>query len=108
MGMFDHFEPVPPVKCPRCGAELRDWQGKEEGCNQYLWRQREAAPVAHVVDEQGKWSRERLEALRLPAPEFQIYAGCRCGYWALLVCTCADSVWTESRLHEEHTDENEA
>ena len=108
MGMFDHFEPVPPVKCPRCGAELRDWQGKEDGCNQYLWRQGEAAPVAHVVDEQWQWSRERLDALRLPAREFQIYTGCRCGYWAFLDCVCTDSVWTESRLHEDQTDENAA
>ena len=108
MGMFDHFEPVPALNCPRCGAELRDWQGKEDGCNQYLWRQGEAAPVAHVVDEQWQLPRERVATLRLPTREFQIYTGCRCGYWAFADCTCTGSVWTESRLHEEQIDNNAA
>jgi hypothetical protein len=107
MGMFDHFEPVPALRCPKCGVELRGWQGKEDGCNQFLWRQGGAAPVSHVVDERWRLSRERLASVRLPRQEFQIYTVCLCRRHALADCRCIDSVWAETRLHYDE-DENAA
>jgi len=51
MGMFDRYEPMPPVRCPYCGFEIKEWQGKEGPCALYNWRQGVATPVALGFDE---------------------------------------------------------
>lgn len=108
MGMYDHFEPVPALHCPKCDAELHGWQSKPEGCNQFLWQQGVAAPASHAVDKQWQWSRERLDALRLPEPEFEIYVSCSCREWVVADCRCVDSIWVETRLRKEKSDDHDA
>ena len=32
MGMFDYYEPVPPLDCPWCGEAFVTWQGYDGPC----------------------------------------------------------------------------
>lgn len=41
MGMFDDYEPVPPLACPVDGRTLEGWQGKDGPCVLNHYRQGE-------------------------------------------------------------------
>ncbi len=50
MGMFDEYRPKNAV-CPKCGTELRHWQGKD-GVNALLvWEEEKRSAVDQLVDE---------------------------------------------------------
>jgi hypothetical protein len=76
MGMFDEYEPWPPVRCPYCDKKLDRWQGKDGPCALFIWRQGLAAPVGQHGDP--SLPDERIADYRLPAEfGFQLVAGCR-------------------------------
>jgi hypothetical protein len=84
MGMFDHYIPDPPVKCPKCGKEISGWQGKNDPAPALLvWKQGVAAPIDQRVDDEWRGDPKVLQGLRLPEGEIWIYGGqCACGYFA--------------------------
>jgi hypothetical protein len=98
MGMFDHYEPDPPLACSVCGAPLTGWQGKGGPCALLVWRQGVAAPVDQVVPEEIRGVRSVIESLRLPR-EFEIYTAC-CGKTFSVVARCGapDGVWATAVL----------
>src|SRR5689334_17334793 len=98
MGMFDHYEPDPPLACSVCGRRLTGWQGKDGPCALLVWRQGVAAPVDQAVPEESRGDRSVIESLRLPR-EFEIYAGC-CGgrFFATARCGAPDGVWSTAVL----------
>jgi hypothetical protein len=49
MGMFDYYRPVPAPRCPTCGDELTERQGKDADCLLLVWRQGERHPVGRRV-----------------------------------------------------------
>ncbi|NUP05747.1 MAG: hypothetical protein HOW73_06770 [Polyangiaceae bacterium] len=98
MGMFDHYEPHPPLACPNCGTVLAGFQGKDGENALVVWRQGAAAPTDHPVDAEWRLAPEVLERLRLPE-RFEFYTTCeRCQCWAVFTGFCTKGLWTESVL----------
>jgi hypothetical protein len=96
MGMFDWYEPNPPLDCPVCGKTLSQyWQGKDANCFMFIWHQGERHPINQDVPDEMKWS---LEHVQLPE-EFVIYNNC-CGKgnFVYAKCRAPNGVWTETEL----------
>lgn len=66
MGMFDYYEPQPPVQCEHCGHTIEEWQGKDDPNGLFVWRQGYEAPIDQKVDEDWKLSPQDLAKQRLP------------------------------------------
>jgi hypothetical protein len=98
MGMYDYYEPDPPMECPKCGGRLSGWQGKDIHSALLVWRQGVAAPVDQRVDPEVRALPERMATFRV-SPVFWIYGGeCDCGYKFdgsrfSVRCTAPDGVW---------------
>jgi hypothetical protein len=101
MGMFDYYEPVPTVRCSRCGWAILEWQGKDGSNALFLWRQGHAGPVRQVVDEECRISAEKMAEHRLPS-EFHIspaQVNCRfCPQYA--VGRTENGVWSITEIIE--------
>lgn len=103
MGLFDYYEPDPPILCPKCGAPLSGWQGKDVHPALFVWRQGVAAPVDQRVDPDIRALPERMATFRV-SPEFWIYGGeCECGYRFDdsrfgVRCTAPDGVWRTAEI----------
>jgi hypothetical protein len=103
MGLYDYYEPDPPIECPKCGGRLSGWQGKGGHPDLFVWRQGIAAPVDQRVDADARASLERMATLGVP-PVFWIYGGkCSCGYEFYdsgfqIRCTAPDGVWRKTEV----------
>lgn len=75
MGMFDWYEPLPPLLCPKCRATLSGWQGKDGPCGLFLWVQGQVAPTAQRVDTDSELPRPERNKLTLPN-QFELYTEC--------------------------------
>ena len=105
MGMFDHYEPVPPLEFQ--GEELSGWQGKDGPNNLLVWRQHCPSPLGRQVDEQWQLSPEELSKLRLSDGELKIYTDLPSnGRWFDATILVRDGVWVETRRMPQ-LDENE-
>lgn len=70
MGMFDYFDPCPPIHCLKCGTGIVEgWKGYHSKQGLLLWRQNHSAPIDQLVDEVCKASEERRKGWRLPPDE---------------------------------------
>lgn len=98
MGMFDYYEPDPPLDCSVCGASLTEWQGKDGPCALLVWRQGVVHPVDQVVPKENKGDPSVLERLCLPR-QFEIYTQC-CGgrFFVMASCSAPDGVWSTTVL----------
>ena len=78
MGMFDYFEPKPPLRC-ECGEPLKGWQGKDGPCELLTWCQGVPSDIYKPC---------------LP-DEFEIYTNCEeCCAWVTATGFCNDrKVW---------------
>jgi hypothetical protein len=92
MGMFDSYVPQPMLKCPVCGEDLRDWQGKDGPCLLLVWRQGVRRPRATDLEVD-------IDALSLPS-EFLVRShSCDCFEYGIeAVGRCVDGVWRETRF----------
>jgi hypothetical protein len=103
MGMFDYYEPDPPIECPKCGGRLSGWQGKDRLPALFVWRQGFAAPIDQRVDAEVRALPERMATFRVSS-EFWIYGGeCECGYRFDdsrfgVRCTAHDGVWRTTEI----------
>lgn len=98
MGMFDSYEPVPPLACVVCGQPLSEWQGKHGPCALFVWRQGCDAPIRQEADEDCRLSHEELAAWRLPT-EFWIGSrDCGCPYENVAIGRTEDGVWVSTEL----------
>lgn len=74
MGMFDDYEPVPPIACPVDGRILEDWQGKD-GPNM-LNHYRQGEPIEDPDDDFPLHGRFEIHAGCLELdPDGRIYTG---------------------------------
>jgi hypothetical protein len=81
MGMFDWYEPRPPLACPKSGAGLRGWQGKSGPCALLEWVQGDHTPSRQLVDDEAAVSPGEREKFQLPEA-FELYTKCdSCGVW---------------------------
>jgi hypothetical protein len=92
--MFDWYEPVPPLSCPRCTAPLDGWQGKDGDCGLWLWRQGHADPVDQRVDPE---RRSSGSAVRLPV-RFDIYTTCSHGHHVEALGEAPEGTWKRTTL----------
>lgn len=103
MGMFDYYEPSPPIECPKCGQPMTGWQGKDVLPALFVWRQGVAAPIDQRVDPEVRALPERTATFRV-SPTFWIYGGeCECGYRFddsrfSVRCTASDGVWRTTEI----------
>lgn len=103
MGLYDYYEPDPPIDCPKCGGQLSNWQGSDGRPALFVWRQGIAAAIEQRVDSDCRVAPEELAQFRLP-PEFWIYGGeCKCGYQFddsrfSVRCTAPDGVWRTAEV----------
>jgi len=95
MGMFDYYIPQPELKCPVCGKQLREWQGKDAHCALFTWKQGLAHPL-EISDE--KWRASERPEATLPT-RFEIYTdSCGCPCMVTAFGRCADGIWVETEL----------
>ncbi len=95
MSMFDWYRPTDNPKCPKCGAQLKDWQGKDGPCALFVWEQGQRNPIIQKVeDEELQWTDE--EKCRFVLPDnFTIYSyDCPNHQPVVAKCTCIDGVWS--------------
>ena len=98
MGMFDWYEPQPPVKCPHCDSTLSGWQGKDGPRGLFEWVQGCAAPARQRVDDEWAATDLARAALRLPEA-FEVYTECAaCKTWVRALGSCEHDVWTRVAL----------
>jgi hypothetical protein len=98
MGMFDWYEPQPPIRCPKCGVTLAAWQGKSGPCALFEWVQGHRAPRRQLVDEDVAMSPAALEDFFLP-DDFEVYAECStCETWVEAHGSCDAGIWTRVEL----------
>jgi hypothetical protein len=98
MGMFDTYRPEPVPQCPRCGAPLPDWQGKDGPCVLFVWGQGAASPIGQDVDDECAAEPSARAASRLP-DVFTIYTSCAgCELWIDAHGACDDGTWTRTDL----------
>jgi hypothetical protein len=51
VGVFDVFDPVAAIPCPKCAVRLTEWQGG--GVNRFvIWTQGRATPEGEFGDKQ--------------------------------------------------------
>ena len=99
MGLFDQYQPDPPIQCPRCETLLADFEGKEGECRLLVWRQGHKSPIGFVeLNVTTNNDETSVEAFRLPA-EFEIYTVCgKCERNVDVTGFCDDGVWSTSVL----------
>jgi hypothetical protein len=103
MGLFDYYEPDPPIECPKCGGRLVGWQGRDTLPALFVWRQGVAEPIDQRVDPDIRALPEKMAALRVSS-EFWIYGGeCECGFRFdnarfRVRCTAPDGVWRTTEI----------
>ncbi len=51
MEMFDYYQPTEKIKCPKCGYQLKEWQGKDGHCALLVWQQNNKQAVDQKVDK---------------------------------------------------------
>lgn len=97
MGMFDYYEPEPPLSCPKCGNMLTGWQGKDGPSALFVWRQGHRHPVGQRAGENNV---SDVTGFNLPA-RVSIYTYC-CGNDLSVdaIGDVFDGVWIHTRLVE--------
>jgi hypothetical protein len=96
MGMFDHYQPDPILRCPKCNADLSGWQGKDGPCALFVWKQGEKHPVDQPIDDDVQIDPMERERFTLPET-FEIYTSCsQCEQWVEAECRGENYVWTHA------------
>ena len=99
MGMFDYYEPLPELVCPRCGQVLSGWQGGDSECALLVWRQGEKHPLAQQVPAECRLTDEDLKRFVLPE-EFSICTHCTCSSRFLIeaIGQACEGLWIQTDL----------
>jgi hypothetical protein len=95
--MFDYFEPRPVLFCPKCGAALGNWQGKDGPCGLFVWQQGSRYPVDQRAGD-SNLARNEWTRFQLPS-RFTIYTHCCHQSFAVdAMCEAGEGVWNDTRL----------
>ena len=96
MGMFDWYKPKGVIHCPKCGTDLREWQGTAGACALFVWEQGARHPVDQLADDEDmRWSLDERQGFELP-DTFEIYShDCEKHRPIDAKCKCVNGVWTD-------------
>lgn len=94
MGMFDYYEPKPPLACPKCGDELEGWQGKDGPRGLFEWVQGSRGPSRQLSSTLPESRRSQF----LSTGDWLIYTGCSCGTGVDAIASLTDGVWTHTHF----------
>ena len=97
VGMYDAYEPQPPISCPICGAPSLGWQGKDGPCALFLWRQGSRHPVDQQIDEDVRIDPASYGEFVLP-PTFKIIGWCANDHLFEATGRAPSGVWAETEL----------
>lgn len=98
MGMFDSYEPQPPIPCPKCGVHIDGWQGKSGPGALLEWVQGYALPRRRGDDGAAASSSIAVGEFILP-DEFELHTDCgACGTRVEAQGSCEAGVWTRVDL----------
>ena len=77
MGLFDWFQPDPPVRCLNCeSGVVKGWQEKHSEQGLFVWQQGQSAPVDQPIDSDCRIDEAFRDERRLPKNEaLSIYYG---------------------------------
>lgn len=93
MGMFDEYEPAPPLVCATCGEVLSGWQSKDGPCALLVWREGCSSPVGQRADPDCRLPKDKLARFQL-ATDVEIYTTCvSCRQHAEATGFLVDGVW---------------
>jgi len=99
MGMFDWYEPVPALACPRCRIPLSGWQGTAGLCGLFRWRQGVPAPSSDFTEEEFGLPQSEVDEQRLPDGRLTIYARCEtCDRMLLATARVESGTWKQCDL----------
>jgi len=97
MGMFDTYKPAQNQRCPVCGNELREWQGKDGPCALLVWAEGVAEPISQDAGDMNISEAERRK-IRLP-DVFEIYTyDCNCPFPVSAICESKNGVWVKTKV----------
>ena len=111
MGMFDSYNPSPPLTCPGCRRVLTGWQGKDGACLLLHWQQGERFPTAT------DWPQDSIQNQDVDAflkscdtlpDNFAFYSyDCDCDRRVVAFGQCTGGIWltTELETHVNATPE---
>jgi hypothetical protein len=98
MGIFDVYEPVPGLTCPRCVTPLREWQGKEGPRHGLVFRQGEPDAVGTALDGPPEYWKPHGEPIRLPTA-FRICShDCPRHRPIYALCGTEEGVWARTEV----------
>ncbi len=99
MSMFDWYKFTENPRCPKCGTELKEWQGKDGPCALFVWEQGKSNPISQEIeDDEIRWSDEDLQRFFLP-DSFTIYSyDCEKHQPIIAECKCIDGVWLDFKF----------
>lgn len=98
MGLFDWYVVLASLACPRCGAPLQTWQGKDGPCALFVWQQGVRHPIAQEIDPEVACGEEDRSRFELPA-RFIIYSyDCPTHGRVEAIGRTADGVWDATTL----------
>jgi hypothetical protein len=93
MGMFDDYEPKPPLTCPKCGTILEGcWQGKDGYCGLFAWVQGLRGP-SHQAGFAIPESRRNEYTF---TADWIIDRYCRCGTNVVALASFTHGTWTHT------------
>jgi hypothetical protein len=99
MGLYDHYQPMPAIGCPGCGALLDDFQGKDGPCALVRWQQGQMHPVGEEGDPLPGDPPPRVDLTEYRLPDvFVFYTWCECGRSLELTGFCSDGTWASTAL----------
>jgi hypothetical protein len=100
VGMFDWYEPIPPLSCPVCGTQLNEWQGKDGPNALFVWKQGHISPTDQLASEDAKLEPAKMARWKLPN-EFVIYSyDCTNHAPIMAHCETKDGVWSTTRVED--------
>ncbi|MGH1376979.1 MAG: hypothetical protein ACRBCK_11605 [Alphaproteobacteria bacterium] len=99
MGMFDYYQPTEKIKCPKCGYQLKEWQGKGGHCALLVWQQNNKQAVDQKVDKEVKLTAKQRDNFLLPNT-FEIYSyDCPDHQPICATGICINGIWSKTKLH---------
>lgn len=95
--MFYTYQPRNPQKCPVCGSQLKEWQGKDGPCALFVFAE---GVSGSIRQEAGDLNIPEIirEKEKLPKLFLIFSYDCECPYPIEAVCDPNNGIWVKTRI----------